>query len=63
MIVLITIFCLIEANLIRQMMYQCTNNVFCHCPGPFFFLSCFSLAVGAALLYYYGGKHTNLLIS
>lgn len=29
---------------------------FCHCTGPFFFLSCFSVAVGAALLYYYGGK-------
>lgn len=24
--------------------------------GPLFFLSCFSLAVGLALLYYYGGK-------
>uniref|UniRef100_A0A8C1FXW3 Caspase recruitment domain-containing protein 19 n=1 Tax=Cyprinus carpio carpio TaxID=630221 RepID=A0A8C1FXW3_CYPCA len=28
--------------------------LFCHCTGPFFFLSCFSVAVGAALLYYYG---------
>ncbi len=37
--------------------------IFCfvwHCAGPVFFLSCFSVAVGVALLYYYGGKHTNL---
>nr|XP_009304504.1 caspase recruitment domain-containing protein 19 isoform X1 [Danio rerio] len=25
-----------------------------HCAGPFFFISCFSVAVGAALLHYYG---------
>uniref|UniRef100_A0A8C6TJL9 Caspase recruitment domain family member 19 n=1 Tax=Neogobius melanostomus TaxID=47308 RepID=A0A8C6TJL9_9GOBI len=27
-------------------------------PGPMFFLSCFSLVVGVAILYYYGGTKT-----
>ena len=29
--------------------------------GPLFFLSCFGVAVGMALLYYYGGKYNKYL--